>query len=184
MRQLFEDRDRPLYGSAVPVRLHRLADEDISGYVARRFEDTGRRSARRSTRWSRPRRAIRSARCCSRTAFGRKCRTGRPATLDHWSAAYESALAELDPELDARWRGFDLAEQKTLRAVISGDGSPYRERVLQLLDLSKATAQSALKRLAGDGGGRTGRPAPAARRPALRRVDRAAVGPPASMTGS
>jgi hypothetical protein len=72
---------------------------------------------------------------------------GAAGTLERWEAAHESALAELDTEFDARWRGFDLAEQKTLRALIAGDGSPYRERVLQRLDLSKATAQGALKRL-------------------------------------
>ena len=31
MRQLFENKERPLYGSAVPMRLSRLADEDIGG---------------------------------------------------------------------------------------------------------------------------------------------------------
>jgi hypothetical protein len=147
MRQLFEDRDRPLYGSAVPMRLHRLADEDISGYVARRFEDT-RRSVGEALHplveaaQGHPQRAMLLAYRLWEEVPHRKA-----ATLDHWNAAHESALAELDPELDARWRGFDLAEQKTLRAVIAGGGSPYRERVLQLLDLSKPTAQSALKRL-------------------------------------
>jgi len=29
-------------------------------------------------------------------------------------------LAELEPEFDAHWRGLDLAEQKTLRAVVAG----------------------------------------------------------------
>ena len=42
MKQLFENKDRPLYGSAVPMRLQRLADEDIAAYVAQRFTDTGR----------------------------------------------------------------------------------------------------------------------------------------------
>ena len=67
---------------------------------------------------------------------------GAAATLGLWEAAHEAALAELDAEFDARWRGFDLAEQKTLRALIAGDGSPYKERVLQRLALSKATALS------------------------------------------
>jgi uncharacterized protein len=42
MKQLFEDRDSPLYGSAVPLRLDRLADPDIADYVAERFSQTGR----------------------------------------------------------------------------------------------------------------------------------------------
>src|SRR3954470_3326098 len=42
MKQLFEDKDRPLYGSAVPMRLGRLRDADIAAYVVARFEESGR----------------------------------------------------------------------------------------------------------------------------------------------
>ena len=42
MRGLFEDRERPLYGQAVPMRLDRLDDGDIARYVAARFRETGR----------------------------------------------------------------------------------------------------------------------------------------------
>ena len=42
MRGLFEDRERPLYGQAVPMRLERLADADIAPYVVERFRETGR----------------------------------------------------------------------------------------------------------------------------------------------
>src|SRR5437764_1845924 len=42
MRQLFEDRERPLYGPALPMRLDRLADADIAGYIIDRFRETGR----------------------------------------------------------------------------------------------------------------------------------------------
>src|SRR4029078_445312 len=44
MRLLFETKERPLYGSAVPMRLGRLADADLAEYVAQRFELTGRRA--------------------------------------------------------------------------------------------------------------------------------------------
>src|SRR3954452_21865475 len=40
MKQLFEDRDRPLYGSAVPMRLGRLAAADVGGYGPPRLGDT------------------------------------------------------------------------------------------------------------------------------------------------
>src|SRR5881392_3388279 len=42
MRQLFEDRERPLYGQAVPMRLDRLADADIAAHIADRFRGTNR----------------------------------------------------------------------------------------------------------------------------------------------
>src|SRR6266545_1116809 len=42
MKQLFENKDRPLYGSAVPMRLQRLANEDIAAYVVDRFAESDR----------------------------------------------------------------------------------------------------------------------------------------------
>src|SRR3954467_2562752 len=42
MRELFEDGERPLYGQAVPMRLGRLADADIAGYIIGRFRETER----------------------------------------------------------------------------------------------------------------------------------------------
>ena len=69
------------------------------------------------------------------------------ATLDHWHTAHAAALAELDPEFDAQWRGFDTSEQKTMRAVIAGEGSPYKGDVLKRLELSKDMVRKALPRL-------------------------------------
>src|SRR5215210_394259 len=42
MKQLFETKDAPLYGAAVPVRLGRLRDQDLAGYVAERFAESKR----------------------------------------------------------------------------------------------------------------------------------------------
>src|SRR6188474_3203600 len=103
MKQLFEHKEAPLYGSAVPVRLGRLRDEDLAEYVADRFRESER--------------------------------------------AHTAALLELQPEFEAQWRGLDTSEQKTLRAIIAGDGSPYRAAVLERLALSKTSAQKALQRL-------------------------------------
>jgi hypothetical protein len=147
MKQLFESKDRPLYGSAVPMRLHRLRDSDISEYVAQAFESTERSVGEAlhplvSTAAGHPQRAMLLAH-----RLWDEVAQGDTGTLDSWAAAYEAALTELEPEFDARWRGLDLAERKTLRAIIAGDGSAYRESVLRRLDLSKATAQSAVRRL-------------------------------------
>jgi hypothetical protein len=147
MKQLFEDRDRPLYGSAVPLRLDRLRDEDIAAYVAERFGASGRSVGEAlnpllEAARGHPQRAMLLAhRLWDEVAHG------GAATLGHWEAAYRAALDELDAEFDARWRGFGVSEQKTLRAVIDGDGSPFRTDVLRRLDLSKPTAQKALRRL-------------------------------------
>src|ERR671919_1446906 len=42
MKLLFETKERPLYGSAVPLRLQRLANDDIAAYVIERFRATER----------------------------------------------------------------------------------------------------------------------------------------------
>jgi hypothetical protein len=73
---------------------------------------------------------------------------GGTATLEDWHDAYEAALAELDAEFDAEWRHLDTSEQKTLRSVLEGDGSPYRGDVLHRLALTKDMVRKALPRLA------------------------------------
>src|SRR5207248_4744272 len=74
--------------------------------------------------------------------------TGRPASLEDWSQAYNAALAELEAEFDAEWRHLDSSSQKTLRSVIEGDGSPYRGDILRRLALTKDMVRKALPRLA------------------------------------
>ena len=148
MRQLFENKDRPLYGSAVPMRLGRLPDDDIADYVAARFAEGGRAVGEAlnpliQTAAGHPQRSIMLAH-----HLWEQVERGEVGTLDAWSRAHASALLELQPEFDARWRGFSVTEQKALRAVIAGEGSPYRTRVLARLALEKPTAQAAIERLA------------------------------------
>jgi hypothetical protein len=160
MRLLFETRDRPLYGSAVPMRLGRLADADLAGYVARRFDASGRSVGEAlnpllALAAGHPQRAMLLAhRLWAEVAHGRE------ATLDDWHAAHAAAMRELEPEFDAQWRGLDASAQKTLRAILLGDGSPYRTIALRRLDLTKDVVRRALPRLAAtaeieepDGGG-------------------------------
>ena len=148
MKQLFEDRERPLYGSAVPLRLGRLADADIAEYVVERFRQTGRGVGEAlnpllAAAQGHPQRAMLLAHL-----LWKHVPHGREATLALWSAAHEEALSQLHFEFDALWRGLDVSERKTLRAIVAGDGSPYRTHVLQRLDLTKTMAQKALARLA------------------------------------
>ena len=147
MRQLFEVKDRPLYGSAVPMRLQRLGNEDIAEYVAGRFEQTGRGVGETlnpllDAAKGHPQRAMLLAHRLWATV-----QKGETATLDDWRDAHTAALAELNPEFDAQWRGFDTSEQKTMRAVIAGAGSPYKADVLRRLELTKDVVRKALPRL-------------------------------------
>jgi uncharacterized protein len=160
MRLLFETKDRPLYGSAVPMRLGRLADADIADYVERRFEETQRRPGEalgpmlRAAR-GHPQRAMLLAH-----RLWEAVPRGAEGTLDAWDSAKAAAELELEPEFDAQWRGLDTSEQKTLRALLLGDGSPYRSAALRRLELTKDVVRRALPRLAAtaeieerDGGG-------------------------------
>ena len=148
MRLLFESKDRPLYGSAVPMRLGRLADADIASYVAARFEATGRTAGETLNPLLRaaqghPQRAMLLAH-----RLWEEVAQGAEATLDDWDAAHAAAMRELDPEFDAQWRGLDTSEQKTLRSLLLGDGSPYRTAALRRLELTKDVVRRALPRLA------------------------------------
>jgi hypothetical protein len=73
--------------------------------------------------------------------------TGETAALEHWHAAHSAALKELEPEFDAQWRGLENSDQKTLRAIVAGEGSPYRGDVRRRLDLTKDMVRRALPRL-------------------------------------
>lgn len=147
MKQLFENKDRPLYGSAVPMRLQRLANEDIAAYVAERFGQSDRGigdtlNPLLDSAQGHPQRAMLLAH-----RLWAEVAKGETATLDHWRAAHAAALAELNPEFDAQWRGFDTSEQKTMRAVIAGGGSPYKADVRRRLELTKDMVRKALPRL-------------------------------------
>ncbi len=147
MRQLFEEKERPLYGSAVPMRLERLEDGDIAAYVVRRFRDSGRNVGEAlnpllASAQGHPQRAMLLAH-----RLWNEVDQGTAGTLRDWGVAHEGALRELQPEFDGRWRRLGTSEQKALRAVIAGGGSALRTRVLERLDLEKGTARKALQRL-------------------------------------
>jgi hypothetical protein len=147
MKQLFEHKEAPLYGSAVPVRLGRLRDEDLAGYVAERFRESGRGVGEAlnpllASAKGHPQRAMLLAH-----RLWEEVEPGGTAELEDWERAHTGALDELQPEFEAQWRGLDTAEQKTLRAIIAGEGSPYRTAVLERLALTKPSAQKALRRL-------------------------------------
>jgi uncharacterized protein len=148
MEKLFESKDRPLYGSAVAMRLERLDGEDIAAYVIDRFRGTGRSVGEAlnpllQTAKGHPQRAIFLAH-----RLWEEVDEGGTAELRDWTAAHDAAIRELEPEFDAHWRSFGTTEQKALRAVVAEEGSPLSARVLTRLELDKATAYKALQRLA------------------------------------
>ena len=148
MNKLFEDKSRPLYGSAVPLRLGRLDDADIAPYVSQRFVQTKRDVGDTlqpllNAAKGHPQRVIHLAH-----RLWEEVAAGETATFEQWEAAYDAALQELRHEFSAAWRGLGTAEQKALRAVIAGEGSPMRASVLRQLEIEKSTLFYALQRLA------------------------------------
>ncbi|MEJ7568354.1 MAG: hypothetical protein WKF41_08805 [Gaiellaceae bacterium] len=147
MKQLFENRDRPLYGSAVPMRLGRLADADIAAYVAARFRQSGRDVGEAlnpliESAQGHPKQAMLLAHL-----VWEQIAPGETATFADWEAAHDAAMNELDAEFEAEWRGLDTSEQKTMRSLVDGGGSAYRTDVLRRLSLTKDMVRKALPRL-------------------------------------
>ena len=130
MKQLFEDRDRPLYGSAVPMRLGRLAARGC------------RRVRRRPLRGDRPRAsARRSGRCCA-AADGHPQRAmllahrlwaqverGASATLEDWQRGSRGGARRARGRVRRRVaRTSTRPSRRRCARCSKGDGSPYRRR--------------------------------------------------------
>ena len=151
MAQLFDATDAPLYGQAAPLRLGRLAAPDLAAYVADRFRGSEREVGDAlgpllEVADGHPQRAMLLAH-----HLWDAVPVGEGATHASWQQAFAEALAQLEPEFDAHWQRLTTVEQKTLRAVVGGGGSPYRTALLERLDLQKASAQQALRNLAARG---------------------------------
>jgi hypothetical protein len=151
MRELFDEKERPLYGQAVPMRLGRLADADIATYIVERFRETERSVGEAlnpllGAAKGHPQRTMLLAH-----RLWDVVPSGETAALGAWDVAHAAALKELQPEFDANWRRLSTNAQKALRALVGGRGSPFRTQVLDQLDLAKSTARAALQGLVANG---------------------------------
>ncbi|HVR14263.1 MAG TPA: hypothetical protein VMS41_10800 [Gaiellaceae bacterium] len=147
MKQLFEEKERPLYGQAVPVRLGRLPSSDIAAYIVDRFKQTGRSAGEAvnplvQTAAGHPQRAMLLAYRLWDVVEPRAT-----ATLADWEDALSTTMVELRPEFEAHWQRFTQVEQKSLRAIVEGQGATLRTHVLARLDADKSSVSRALKRL-------------------------------------
>lgn len=151
MQELFGTKERPLYGQAVPMRLGRLADADIAGYIVDRFKQTNRAAGECvaplvATAAGHPQRAMLLA-----YRLWEEIPAGATGSLPNWEAALDRTLRELEPEFEARWQRFSAVEQKSLRAVVEGRGARLRTNVLARLDADKTSVSRALRRLESQG---------------------------------
>jgi hypothetical protein len=151
MKQLFDERSQSLYGAAVPLHLSRLPEAELASYLAARFT-SGRKQIGQAlvpllaAADGHPQRTMLLAH-----HLWEQVKVGTSAQQSAWAAAQEAALTQLHPEFDAAWRRLTTTQQRTLRAIIAGGGSPYRNAVMTRLGLEKPAAQEAVRRLSAGG---------------------------------
>lgn len=151
MARLFDDRARPLYGQALPMRLGRLGRGDLAAYIADRFE-RGKRDVGTALdplldiADGHPQRAMLLAH-----ALWLAIPTGSTGEESAFVEALAYAEREVEPECEALWRSLDSGEQRTLRAIAEGHTTVIPRSVQDALDLPRQTSESARKRLVGTG---------------------------------
>jgi hypothetical protein len=147
MRELFDEKGRPLYGQAEPLRLGRLGDADVARYIVERFEATGRSvgdvlSALLATGAGHPQRAMLLAH-----RLWDEVEHGGTADDEAWLAALAPTKAQTAAEFEALWKGLDANEQRALRAVALFPEAPYGVRALAAVGLKKSGAHYAVRTL-------------------------------------
>jgi uncharacterized protein len=121
--ELFGDRRRAFYGQASPVSLGPLAPDDVSEYIAERFERTGRDPGEvlgplLDTAGGHPQRTMLLAH-----HLWLETEPGSPADTDSWQRALDAALRELEGEFEAAWRGYSTTKQRLLVSIADNSES-------------------------------------------------------------
>jgi len=152
MAELFEARERPLYGQARPLRLGPLAESMLAEYVGRRFDDSGKDVGGALdplldlTR-GHPQRAMLAA-----YHLWEQTPDGGPAASDTWARAVDLMMRELREAFERTWEALTPNERRTLAAVAwtgpwGGGGTLYGAGTLARFRLTKSAAQYARRAL-------------------------------------
>lgn len=152
MAELFDEKQRPLYGQARPVELRPLDDEPLLGYLTQRFADTGRDLGRAGDPLldlarGHPQRAMLLAH-----HLWEATSPGSTVGIDEWEQAREAGFDELQETFERTWDGLTANERRTLTAVAwtgqwGGGSSLYAGDTLSRFKLKKSTVQSLVVRL-------------------------------------
>jgi uncharacterized protein len=139
LRNLFEDRVRPLYGQAEQVHLGRLAFDEAYDFISLKFEETGKDDGDATAELVglsqlHPQRLMLLAH------FLWEQVGSVPASLADLRLGYDSAMRAVDLELRYLWEGLGINERRVLAALAS-DLSPYEAEARAMAGL--ATASSA-----------------------------------------
>lgn len=145
LKELFEDRARPLFGQAEQLRLGRVSFDDAYEFVTRRFEENGKDGGE----------AIAELVALSQLHPQRLMLLAHflwdgvgpePASIVDLRLAHDLAMRAIDPELGYLWESLSANERRVLAAVAS-ELSPYEAEARAMAGL--ATASSAQRAAAG-----------------------------------
>lgn len=151
MRELFTDRERPLYGQARPIDLGPLPTEEARTDVERLFALAGHDAGEALSpilgfAGGHPQRTM----LLAHHLFERIDDGADPDDPELPLAVVEDAYAEVRDALEAEWSGLPVAERHVLRAV--GRGVPPTGRAAVNESATPATTLSAALRRLEDGG--------------------------------
>ena len=146
LRELFADRERPLYGQAQPVELGPLPQEALASYVSERFGQAGVDIEPILDTYlglvrGHPQRAMLTAhhlwRCFAQT-------DDPLAAVD---GAFEETFVELEEPFEAVLHSLRPAERAILTSLAADEPRVYAQSTLDGWGLSKSQAQSAIRSL-------------------------------------
>lgn len=128
MRDLFSDRRHAFFAQAKPIDLPRLGADDLAEYIGTRFERGGRDAGDAlelllQTADGHPQRAMLLAH-----HLYEQTKSGAKASSEEWLAAFEGAVRDANPEVQAAWDSWTNSERR-LMAVISERTTPLQGRV-------------------------------------------------------
>jgi len=123
MRELFADRRRAFYGQAAPVELPPLPADELAGYIAARFQQTGRDIGLAlepllTLGQGHPQRTMLLAH-----AVWELTGSGAVASEETWNAAYERAMRQVRDELRATWVALPASHRRAM-TVIAENATP------------------------------------------------------------
>jgi hypothetical protein len=150
MRELFDRRERPLFGQADPLALGPLPDEDVLDELAGRFASEGLRPGEALPELvgfaaGHPQRVMLLAYCLAELLEG-----GRAGTLETAALAVEAAIDRTQAAHEALWRQLRRSERVALAGVADGV-SPSSPALAAEHGLARNTLHEAAERLVDQG---------------------------------
>lgn len=147
MQKLFAEKKRAFWDQAEPLTLKPLLLSDCFDYVVEKFEETGKDAGDNATRLvsaaqGHPQRTMLLA-----NKLWEETTPGAAPDIDVWERAFEAAMLQEQPLLEAEWRSLSEIEQRSLRAIVLFDGRPGRNEAMESVGIAAGSVDKAVKGL-------------------------------------